>query len=458
MKQAVQPNAEEVARLESFALDTLWGTIQVNSGSNIYGVRKSVFYYEKAGFNYSTSIPWQPNGESWTISQAFSTGRAYDYVHVSAAYWALYRVARAYPNLVSRQPWSWYLNQSYQTVIKCTARSGTNQWLVPFANDGLMGETVWGALLTDLIRENMTAQANNLTASMKARAQLWNSLAVPFGSEMAWDSTGEEGVYLWSSYFNLTATATKALNAVQGYMPTVAHWGWNGNARRYWDFLYGGKITRIERQIHHYGSGLNAQPLLEEYKKAPDALNAAYMLRVGFGGISGPLSNVDTEGFASAAFHSWPDTLEWDPYSGDYGPNFVGLVMGSSCFITNDTVGGGSVLVYGGNVVNSSAQSITVQPRDPVRRRVYVSALKLQVELDAGAIEQVEVDFGKSQIVLSILSSVNDVAAPATNAVVWLQNYGSQSYAVTGEGLGNVRGGWQVSLSKGSASVIIGKA
>jgi Family of unknown function (DUF5695) len=27
---------------------------------------------------------------------------------------------------------------------------------------------------------------------------------------------------------------------------------------------------------------------------------------------------------ASVAFHSFPSTLKWDPYSGDYGPNFFG--------------------------------------------------------------------------------------------------------------------------------------
>lgn len=37
------------------------------------------------------------------------------------------------------------------------------------------------------------------------------------------------------SYFNLTETVTKTINSILGYMPTVNHWGWNGNARRYWD-------------------------------------------------------------------------------------------------------------------------------------------------------------------------------------------------------------------------------
>lgn len=55
-----------------------------------------------------------------------------------------------------------------------------------------------------------------------------------FGSEMAWDSTGQEGVFAWATYFNDTTTALNTLNSILAYQPTVPHWGYNGNARRYW--------------------------------------------------------------------------------------------------------------------------------------------------------------------------------------------------------------------------------
>ena len=68
------------------------------------------------------------------------------------------------------------------------------------------------------------------------------------------------------------------------------------------DNVYGGKLQRIERQIHHYGSGLNAIPLISQFRATP---NDYYLLRVGFGGLSGPLSNVHESGFAAVAFHSF---------------------------------------------------------------------------------------------------------------------------------------------------------
>lgn len=51
---------------------------------------------------------------------------------------------------------------------------------------------------------------------------------------MAWDSTGQEGIYAWATYFNDSTTALNALNSIIAYQPVIAHWGYNGNARRYW--------------------------------------------------------------------------------------------------------------------------------------------------------------------------------------------------------------------------------
>ncbi|KAK2736996.1 hypothetical protein CKAH01_07683 [Colletotrichum kahawae] len=227
MKQAIQPAADEVAKLEQFVDNVLWKTIQTTD----FGVRKSIFFYEPAAvpsYRYSTSIDWT-SWTSWNKAAAYAIDRAYNYVHVAGAYWSLYRVARAYPALVKSHTWDWYLNQAYSTVIRGMRND------VGYNRVGLMGETVFGEILTDLIREGQTTKANTLSASMRSRATQWDTEEVPFGSEMAWDSTGQEGVYYWAKYFGFTNTATKSVNSVLGFMQTLPHWGWNGNARRYWD-------------------------------------------------------------------------------------------------------------------------------------------------------------------------------------------------------------------------------
>lgn len=254
---------------------------------------------------------------------------------------------------------------------------------------------------------------------------------------------------------------SKTLNSILGYMPTVAHWGWNGNARRYWDFLYGGKLERVERQIHHYGSGLNALPLLEhirQYSASPLSTLDSYILRVGYGGNSGGLSNVDSDGFASAAFHSWPDTLHWDAYSGDYGPNFSGMTLGAGTFIVQEGSGDGETVVYGGNAATESDGTVTIEPRDPVRKRVYFGAWGVQIEISAGAIQQVSFNMANSQATITVVDAVTDRQAAASQAVVWLDNYRDAGVAITTTGLETSRKGSVIDLSSGTATFTIGAA
>lgn len=240
---------------------------------------------------------------------------------------------------------------------------------------------------------------------------------------MAWDSTGEEGVYYWSTYFNDSTTANKAVNAIRGYMPTIPHWGWNGNARRYWDFLYAGDIdlARIERQIHHYGSGLNSLPTLDNYRSMPDpqSLQSLYELRIGYGGNQGPLSNIDAGGFGSMAFHSYPETLRWDAYSGDYGPNFLGHVFGAATYLVNYPIFG--YVSFGGNV-NNTAGLITVHPRDAVRKRIFVASVSLWVELDAGEIEAFTFEPESREVQVSVASGIgSDSKGPPRITMKWEQ-------------------------------------
>ena len=251
---------------------------------------------------------------------------------------------------------------------------------------GQMEGDIFVQILLDLKRESMTEPAADLEARMKTRADRWRSQAYPFGSEMPWDSTGQEEVYAWTKYFGDTAKSEVTLNAILGYMPTLPHWGYNGSARRYWDFQYAGKITRIERQLHHYGSGINAIPVLSEYREHPDDL---YLLRVGYGGTMGAITNIDQEGFASAAFHSFPDTLRFDPYSGDYGPNFFGHAFNTATYIVNDPEFGWQV--FGGNL-KVEGSTVKVTPLDSFRMRVYVATAGLWLTLDAGEFAGVELN------------------------------------------------------------------
>jgi hypothetical protein len=382
MKQFGQPSKEELDKYQQFIDNVLWGGLQYKDGPQQYGVRKSLFYYQPDELPpnyYRSDLNWG-SWTSWKKVDAERVDRSFDYPHVAALHWVMYRLARNHEGLVTNHPWDWYLMNAYQTAVAMV------KYAAGYARFGQMEGDVFVQILLDLKREGMTEQAADLEARMKARADRWRSQAYPFGSEMPWDSTGQEEVYAWTKYFGDEVKSEVSLNAILGYMPTVPHWGYNGSARRYWDFIYAGKITRIERQLHHYGSGINAIPVLSEYRSRPDDL---YLLRVGYGGTMGAITNIDQEGFASAAFHSFPDTLRFDPYSGDYGPNFFGHAFNTATYIVNDPEFGWQA--FGGNV-KVDGSTVKVTPLDSFRMRVYVATAGLWLTLDAGKFASVEVN------------------------------------------------------------------
>ncbi|KAK2060952.1 hypothetical protein LY76DRAFT_674604 [Colletotrichum caudatum] len=444
-KVFVQPVEREVEILDEFIHKTILGTIQPPES---FAVRASAFYYEPVSVNYTYNpdFDWT-SWASWSKERAYTTVRAYNYVHPVVAYWSLYRVARDYPQVKTRAEWSWYLNQAYNTVQHCLADGAPD---CDYGLTGLMGETVFAELLEDLKRENMTQEAAAFEDSMRFRAEFWETLAVPFGSEMAWDSTGQEGVYYWTNYFGLNATAAKAINSIAAYMPTVAHWGWNGNARRYWDFNYAAKYEATERQIHHYGSGLNSLPMLHYFERNPTDFNA---IRVAFAGNTAPLTNIDTGGCPSAAFHSFPENLQWDPYTGDYGLGFLGLGLGQAVYIVNHESYG--EVVFGGNVVASNDTTVIVEPRDAVRRRVFVADWGLKVSLSAGAIQTVTYDREGQTLKLVVSPAAVEGALQATSAIVWLTQTTLVEAEFVVQGATVSRGGYLVDLSSVQVDVVI---
>ena len=392
MKQLVNPDAAEMLKLQQFVNQTMWGKIQVTADSGKYGVRKSLFYYEPDSMpagTYSKNVNYK-SWAAWPRKEANNLGRSYNYPHVAAAHWVLYRTARFHTGLVTEKDWKWYLENAFHTSMAMVE-------IAPYyAQFGQMEGSVFLYILKDLKREGLVEMAAKLEAAMKKRADHWRTLNYPFGSEMPWDSTGQEEVYMWSDYFNYRDKAEVTLNAILGYMPTVPHWGYNGSARRYWDFLYGGKLSRVERQLHHYGSGLNAIPVLNEFRSKPDDL---YLLRVGYGGLLGSIANITEDGFGPAAFHAWPSTLKIDALSGDYGSNFYGYAVNTSTYIVNDKTYGW--LAFGGNL-SKKGNAITVKVTTAAKSAVFIAPAGLWITLDAGKIGSVTYDSKTNEVFLSL--------------------------------------------------------
>jgi len=396
------------------------------------------------GYTYDPSKNWT-TWASWNRAGAETQNRAYNYAHVVAAYWSMYRIARNTEGLVTTHPWDWYLNQAHETMMYMTNPANR----VGYVNVGLMGATTFAMVLDDMKREGWTEKSAALEARMKTRADRWAGQSYPYGSEMAWDSTGQEEVFAWMRYFGYDTQATTALSSVVGYMPLVPHWGYNGAARRYWDFIYAGAPgSGYERQLHHYGSGLNAIPALTRFRDDPTDL---HLLRIGYAGTMGALTNIDQEGFASVAFHAFPEKLHWDAYSGDYGPNFLGHALNTGMYLINHPEFGWQA--FGGNATVSGSR-VTVKVADSFRQRIYLAPVGLYLTLEAGQFDQVEFDAATGRVRVTLAPSTAHVKQARLRVEQTGKTVARRTWTVPG-GFALERGAYTVPLSSSSRTIEI---
>jgi hypothetical protein len=444
-KQLIEPDPEEIRKFERFYNETLEGRLQYTTGEQEYGVAKSLFWYdpeEAKGVDYDPSLDWQ-KWSAWDHAHAASDVRSFNYVHVALSQWILYRLSRNYEGLVSTHDWCWYLDHAYQTSVAMVR-------LAPeYAIYGQMEGDVFVEILKDLRREGMTEQANALEAIMRARTEHWQSQPYPFGSEMPWDSTGQAEVQAWLRQFGYDEQADATREVILAYDPAIPHWGYNGSARRYWDFLFAGKTQRIERQLHHYGSALNAIPLFTDFRRNPDDF---HLLRVAYGGLMGTLTNIDQDGFGSAAFHSMPDMRSFDAYSGDYGMGFFGHALSTASYLVDHKTYGW--IGFGGDVTTSD-NGITLTPHDSGRKRVFIAPAGLWLTLDAGQFQSVKFDPATCEVQVDLVAEGTFSSAARLHA----ESIGDHPCA------GSVledhpfeRGGWTIPFDDGHASATLHKA
>src|SRR5207245_9987974 len=115
-----------------------------------------------------------------------------------------------------------------------------------------------------------------------------------------------------------------------------------------------------------------AIPIHAEYRKYPCDF---YLLRVGYGGTMGTLTDIDQEGFLAPAFHAFPDLLRPDGITGDDGPNLFGHAWNTATYVVHHPELGW--VAFGGNI-REEGQTVKVTPLDSFRMRSEEHTSELQ--------------------------------------------------------------------------------
>ena len=129
---------------------------------------------------------------------------------------------------------------------------------------------------------------------MLRRAEGFAAQEYPYGSEFAFDTTGQEAVVVWLMHFanasnGFAQAAEKTVDHVLSYMRSSPTWAYHGGTRSWGDLGNNGKwmvssgtAANFEtRGNFHYRAGLNQIPLIEWCVVA-----YLYIVCVGHGGLS----------------------------------------------------------------------------------------------------------------------------------------------------------------------------
>eukprot|EP00900_Chrysochromulina_parva_P021260 jgi/Chrpa1/3768/Chrysochromulina_OHIO_Genome00018395-RA len=430
VKQVGAPDLVQIGRLEEFVNHTLFQGSHPDRGrflqsSSDYSVRLSLLYWtdamndasSEAGKAATAAAPELANVcrscwpkrcswmDCWSEEHSLESWRAYNYPHVTAVYWSLYRVARWHTPQLTRRDWRWYLRQAHSTSMalwtcggdpwtkKVGGGIGTTQW-------GLMVGSIFELVLTDLQREGWHEEARELQQTVEKRMAVWLKMPFPYGSEFAWDSTGHEEIATWMLRFGKLTEARQTLDAVTAYVSASPHWAYCGSARRWWDFTINGATMRgNERVMHHYAAALNSIPIFDHALRHPDD---AWLWRLAACANGGTLTNIRPDGSASMGWHGDPDLLSRDAYSADFGVGFYGHWKHAGSYLSCTSAVGwlcvgcdlasarpNEALTLANGSACTTATELRITPRDGFRRKLYLAPLGLLMQLDGATFDGV---------------------------------------------------------------------
>lgn len=398
MKNYLNPDAEQVKSIETYLIDFMWNTYMKNTQDNFI-----VANYLSASGAYSTS--------SGPYTRTFSE------VMEATGFFNMYRIVKAYPDLIEyREPAAWYLEKAYGIYSN---RVGTGAI-------GFYGEQQIPDMIEALYAEGMDEEAFNLQERFAwYKANNCINATYPYGSEFAYDNTGEEGAFAaiqaltkyWpdsdaaKNAYSAMSMANHKTRAMRGIQPTWYQYAdpvfiggeswWNfqytaslaGSIMDDWmryEELEDGDTTAWAARVNYAAkiSNFNAINMGQISDKYVGNVSWRYnMYKGGYGAM-----NVN-DGGTRVMNNGWQD------FSGESDEGLYGSLLRISADVVNDPIFG--LYGYGANVT-ADETSYTVVPTDGFGKRVNILDQKIYVETTQDTITSAKFAMDGSSIELNV--------------------------------------------------------
>ena len=467
-KNAVWPDAEEVASLEYHLTHFVWGGLQRTDTETpyeygVYGTPN--WYINRHQDLRETQTDYR--------TDRLRTWRTYDYPHVFMLWWEMYKIARDYPELCHEVDAPTCLERAYQTarVFFRYPKELLGDYYEPF-KWGDYNELLIPRIMEELERQGFPEKAAVLRADWERKLHYFvYEDRYPYRSEYAADRTAFESTYALARYGMEQGSDPEA---VRDFMERqhYANLACRGVLENQWYLLGSDFFGSSDWSLMSYMARMGGWSVLDYGLRYAD--DPYDWIRLGYASYLGPFGLVNA-GDAASDYGYWYPGKEKD---GALGQAFTPLKVGRAWIGTEEVRGpwrycgegdlgmcavtrtAATVLaedptfgwiLYGGNL-EEGADGFRFVPADGVNRRLYLVSGKIRsgISLDRGHWSETEaVRVGKN---LRRVDLTVSGAKQATLTVERLAGRGVPSVRVAGRTVRpvkDVRGAYRFALPEG---------
>ncbi|WP_168735571.1 DUF5695 domain-containing protein [Cohnella fermenti] len=388
MKNYLDPDPDEIRSIENYLIDFMWNNYMKNTQTTFTVAN----YLSGSGINASSATPYT---------------RTFSEVMESTGYFNMYRIQKAYPNLVEyRETPQYYLEKAYGIYYNRVSSGAT----------GFYGEQQIPDMIEALKEEGMLTEYENLKKKFaKDKGTSVTNASYPYGSEFEYDNTGEEGAYSAAkalrTYYPADTKASAALKsmglddlktrAMRGIQPTWYYYsvpvfrageGW-------WNFQYtaslAGSIMDDWLRYEDNGRSQEQTAVAQQRNYAAkisnfNAVNMGQISSSSVGGISWRY-NAQKGGTGTKNVNDGGTRVMnngWQDFSGESEEGLYGSLLRISSDIVTDPVFG--LFGYGAEVTDESG-AYHITPKDGFGKRINLIDEKIYVVSESDKIESANI-------------------------------------------------------------------